>query len=74
VNDEQSRPEGGDFPADEMSVAESIGLTQRDADGNEVEVDETVEVGHGGLPVFWVVCIGLILLWAMVAWKPWKGY
>ena len=51
-----------DYPEDEMSVAASIGM------------DEGVEVGHGGPPVFWIVCVCLVLLWAMVAWKPWKGY
>ena len=74
MSDSQSRPEGGAFPEDEMSVAESIGLTQRDADGNEVEVDETVQVGHGGLPTFWYVAFVLVLCWAMVTWVPWKGY
>lgn len=59
MSDERAQPaEPG--PEDEMSVADSIG--------------EGVEAGHGGIPVFLAVCIGLILLWAMVAWKPWKGY
>lgn len=56
---DQQAPEQA-VPEDEMSVADSIG--------------EPVEVGHGGMPLFLAVCIGLILLWAMVAWKPWKGY
>ncbi len=53
-----------DHPEEEMSVADMIGLTE----------DEGVEVGHGGLPVFWIVCAVLIVCWALVAWKPWKGY
>lgn len=45
---------------DDLTMAEMIG--------------EGVEVGHGGMPIFLVVCIVLVFLWAMVAWKPWGGY
>ncbi|MCC7492562.1 MAG: hypothetical protein IT204_09460 [Fimbriimonadaceae bacterium] len=58
----QPAPATPDYLEDEMSVAESIGE------------DEGVQVGHAGAPIFWVVCVVLILCWAMVAWKPWKGY
>lgn len=55
-----------DYPEDEMSVAESI--------GHAVVEDEGVDVGHAGLPTFWIACIAFVLVWAMLAWKPWKGY
>lgn len=55
-----NEPVDQDVPEDEMSVADSIG--------------EQIEVGHGGIPVFLAVCFVLVVLWALVAWKPWHNY
>lgn len=61
----KENPAERDYPEDEMTVADSIGY---DTEG------EGVEVGHGGLPVFWIISMILIVIWAMLAWKPWRGY
>lgn len=58
---------------DDVKSTAEVTAAYGDEDPGDL-IDETVEVGHGGIPIFLAVCIILVLLWALVAWKPWSGY
>lgn len=57
---------------DESSVSELVG--EEMVEEFEHEFGEPISVGHGGMPMFLIVCLVLVFVWAMVAWKPWTGY
>lgn len=53
-------PEALEAPQDEMSVADTIG--------------ERIEMGKGGMPLFLIVALIFVFIWAILGWRPWTGY
>lgn len=59
-----------------MADEPTTDISPEGIDDQHVEdlIGEPIEVGHGGLPVFWVVGVIFVIIWALCAWKPWHGY